>query len=145
VRAEFWFILVGFLLAGIAATGALIKRLPMTTAMVYFAVGIVMGSHVLGPISLDPIRDAGLLERFAEIALVISLFTTGLKLRLPLRDSKWRLAWRLAFVSMTITIVLAAVLGVYLLALPTSIVVHGFTATPLMARYHDIVLSEAGR
>ena len=58
-----------------------LKRLPLTTALVYLAVGVAVGPYGLALIDLDLGSDARLLERIAEVALLISLFTTGLKLR----------------------------------------------------------------
>jgi ABC-type branched-subunit amino acid transport system permease subunit len=59
-----------------------------------------------------------LLERMTEVAVLISLFAAGLKLGLPLSDKRWRMPLRLAFVSMTLTVGLIAVIGVYGLDLP---------------------------
>jgi NhaP-type Na+/H+ or K+/H+ antiporter len=47
----------------------------------------------------------------AEITVLISLFTTGLKLGLPLSHWHWRLPVRLAFVSMALTVALIAIAG----------------------------------
>jgi len=49
--------------------------------------------------------------------VVISLFTAGLKLRLPLRNRRWRPALLLASVAMTLTVGLIAAVGVYALGL----------------------------
>ena len=59
-----------------------------------------------------------LLERLAEVALLISLFAVGLRLGVPLRDRRWRLPLRLAFVSMAIMVALVAAIGVWVLGLP---------------------------
>lgn len=58
------------------------------------------------------------MERIAEVAVLVSLFTAGLKLRIPLGDRRWLLPLRLAVVSMTVTVGLIALAGVYLLGLP---------------------------
>ncbi|MGE5320759.1 MAG: cation:proton antiporter, partial [Hyphomicrobiaceae bacterium] len=65
-----------------------------------------------------PLIHAALLERVAEIAVLISLFSAGLKLGLPLSDRYWLLPLRLAFVSMTLTVALIALVGVLGLGLP---------------------------
>ena len=59
----------------------------------------------------DPLIYSGILERVAEVAVLISLFAVGLKLGLPLSDKGWRLPARLAIVSMTITVALIAAIG----------------------------------
>jgi NhaP-type Na+/H+ or K+/H+ antiporter len=110
-------IIIGLLLVGVALTGSVVRRLPLSAAMLYTLVGIILGPAVLGIVDLDPFHDAWLLERVTQIAILISLFTAGLKLRVPLRDPRWRLSLRLAFVSMTITVALVAVAGVYGLGL----------------------------
>jgi NhaP-type Na+/H+ or K+/H+ antiporter len=58
------------------------------------------------------------LERVAEFAEIVSLFTAGLKISIPLRDVRWIAPLRLAFASMTITVALVAAVGVWLLGLP---------------------------
>jgi NhaP-type Na+/H+ or K+/H+ antiporter len=72
----------------------------------------------LGVLQLDLVRDASLIERVAEIAVLISLFSAGLKLRIPLSEGRWRLPVRLAFGSMTLTVGLIALAGVVGLGLP---------------------------
>ena len=95
-----------------------LKRLPLTTSLLYLVVGILLGPFFLGLIQLDPVQEPALLEKVTEVAVVISLFTTGLKLRLPLSDKGWRLPLRLALVSMTITVGLVTLIGVFGLNLP---------------------------
>ena len=113
-----WFIIVGVLLVIIALSGSVLRRLPLTLSIVYLAVGVGLGPHGLGFIQLDPLKESGLLERLTEVAVIISLFTAGLKLRTPLTDMKWRVPLRLASISMAITVGLIACVGVFLLGLP---------------------------
>lgn len=103
-----WFIIIGCVFVTMALTGSFLKRLPITGAMLYLAVGFVLGPSVVGLIHLDPVDHSLLLERGAEIAVIISLFTAGLKLRTPISDKLWRLPLRLAFLSMAITVGLIA-------------------------------------
>lgn len=113
------FVIVGLLLIGMAISQSALKRLPMTTALLYLLVGLIIGSA--GPVSLidiDIIEHAAILEVLSEIAVVVSLFTAGLKLAAPLRDPLWRVPLRLAFGSMAVTVGLVALLGVTLLGLP---------------------------
>jgi NhaP-type Na+/H+ or K+/H+ antiporter len=69
-------------------------------------------------LTFNPIVDAKILERVAEVAVLISLFSVGLKLGLPLSNQNWLLPLRLAFVSMTLTVALIAAVGVVGLGLP---------------------------
>ena len=86
--------------------------------MLYLAVGVALGPMGSGMLHLDILRDANLLEHLTEIAVLISLFTAGLKLRTSLRDHRWWPAHRLASISMVLTIGLIAVLAHYFLDLP---------------------------
>ena len=81
-----WLLIIGALFMLMALTGTTLKRLPLTTAIIYLAVGFVLGASVLGVLPVDPLDDAALLERVSEIAVLISLFTSGLKLRTPLHE-----------------------------------------------------------
>ncbi len=111
-------IVVGLLLIVMTMSGSFIARLPLSAAMLYLAVGVGIGPDGLGLLTLDPVRNAGLLERLTEIAVLISLFTAGLKLELPLSDSRWRLPLQLATVSMVFTVAAITALGVWVMDLP---------------------------
>jgi NhaP-type Na+/H+ or K+/H+ antiporter len=80
--------------------------------MIYLGLGYVLGPGGLGVIRPDPIRYAGTLELVTEGALLISLFAVGLRLGVPMRDRRWILPMRLAFLSMFITVALIAMVGV---------------------------------
>ena len=82
-----------------------------------------IGPWGLGLLVLDPIEDASLLERLTEIAVLISLFTVGLKLELPWRDGRWRIPVQLATVSMLMTVGALAAAGVWLMDLPLGVAV----------------------
>jgi NhaP-type Na+/H+ or K+/H+ antiporter len=113
-----WFAIVGALFIFMALSRSVLLRLPLTTALVYLATGVVLGPLGFGLLSLDPLKDAGLLERFTEVAVLISLFTAGLQLRVPLSQKRWRLPVRLASVSMVVTVLLVTAVGVLGLGLP---------------------------
>ncbi len=111
----YWFLIVGALFIAVALFSTVLKRLPLTSAMLYVVVGIVLAE--VGLIRLDPVRDAALLERVTEVAVIISLFTAGLKLRVPLSSRCWGFALRLAFLSMTLTVGLIAFIAWFALGL----------------------------
>lgn len=101
----------GFLLIVMALANSIMKRIPVSNAIIYLIVGYAFsqwGSHLL---QVDPIAQAPLLERVTEVALLVSLFSAGLKLKRPLLDSRWRLSARLAVTTMISTIGLFAALG----------------------------------
>lgn len=118
VNFEVWFLVVGSVLIFMALAGTAVKRLPLSSSMLYLAVGYALGPGALGALNLDEVYDATLLERLTEIAVLISLFSAGLKLRVPVGDWRWVLPVRLATLSMVITVGLVALLGVYALGLP---------------------------
>ena len=113
-----WFLAVGFVLVLMALVGALVRRLPLTSSLIYLVVGVVAGPIGLGLLIVDPIAHAPAVELVSEIAVIISLFTAGLKLRLPLRDRAWLAPIRLASLSMLLTVGLIAGVGVVGLGLP---------------------------
>jgi NhaP-type Na+/H+ or K+/H+ antiporter len=115
---DIWFVIIGALLIGMALSVSFLKRLPLTTSMLYLAVGLFLGPFAAGMIRLDPVGQAPVLERFTEVAVIVSLFTAGLKLRLPFADAAWRLTFRLALLSMMITVGLVTLVGVFGLNLP---------------------------
>jgi NhaP-type Na+/H+ or K+/H+ antiporter len=112
------YVVIGLLLVFMALAGSVLRRLPVSTAMLYLVVGVALGPRGTGTIVLDPLRSSALLERLTEIGVIISLFTAGLKLRVSPRDPLWRPAVRLAFLSMTLTVALVAAVGVLGLGLP---------------------------
>jgi len=94
-----------------------VKRAPFTPAMLYLLIGAVLGPWIGGVARIDPIKHAAWLLHGAEIAVIISLFTVGMKLRVGPWDRKLRPALCLAFVSMTFTVALVAGVGVAWLGL----------------------------
>jgi NhaP-type Na+/H+ or K+/H+ antiporter len=102
--ATIWFVITGTLLIGFALAGTELKRLPVTPSMFYLAAGACLGPWGFGLLHIDARDDTAMLERLTEIAVTISLFTAGLKLRLPFTDRRWRVAVLLAAVAMVLTI-----------------------------------------
>ena len=66
---------------------------------------------------IDPIADAELVEHLAEAALVMALFSAGLKLDRPLTFRDWSSTARLLLLAMPVTIGAVALLGSTLLGL----------------------------
>lgn len=113
-----WFIIIGLVLVTMALSGSVLKRLPLSSALLYLLTGFLLGPAVLGFLNLDPLENSLLLERLTEVAVLISLFGAGLKLRTPLTDGNWKLPVRLAFGSITLTVGLITLVGVVLLKMP---------------------------
>jgi NhaP-type Na+/H+ or K+/H+ antiporter len=112
VNFEIWALIIGALLIVMALAGTFLERLPLSTAMLYLAAGFGLGPAGAALMDPDPIRYSVLLERAAEVAVLISLFAVGLKLGLPFSDKRWQLPLRLAIVSMIVTVGLIALVGV---------------------------------
>jgi sodium/hydrogen antiporter len=111
-------IIFGVLLIAKTLGSSFISRLPMSAAMLYLAAGVAVGPWGWNLLQLNAFKNTLLLERLAEVALLISLFTVGMKFELKKKDIRWRIPVQLATVSMVITVGLIAVAGVWLLDLP---------------------------
>jgi NhaP-type Na+/H+ or K+/H+ antiporter len=101
-----------------AFTAARIKRLPLSTAMIYLGAGLLLGPTVLDQFHVNPLERSAFLEVVTEVAVLISLFAAGLKLAPPVGDRLWWVPFRLATVSMVTTVGLVALIGIALLDLP---------------------------
>jgi NhaP-type Na+/H+ or K+/H+ antiporter len=112
-----WFLLVGVLLIAVALLGRFLDRLPVSLAMIYLLVGFVLGPAGTNALELHPMRHLQLLGSITEVALLIALFTVGIKLRVPVGDWRWALPLRLATVSMLLTIAGVTATGIWLLGL----------------------------
>lgn len=118
MRVIAWYLIVGGLLVLLAVAGSVLKRLPLSVAMVYLAAGVLVGPAALDLLYVDPVDQSGVLERITEVTVVVALFSAGLKLRPPLNDPRWRVPFRLATVSMVVTVGLIAAVGVLVMGLP---------------------------
>lgn len=113
-----WSLLIGALLLAFVILGSSLGRLPLSSAIVYLAIGVALGPAGTAMLTPDPLRHAALLESVTEVALLVSLFAVGLHLGVPLRDRRWWLPLRLAFVSMALMVGLVTAVGVWLLHMP---------------------------
>lgn len=111
-------IVAGALLIAMTLGGSFIARLPLSAAMLYLGVGVAVSPVGLGLLKLDALKNTVLLERLTEVAVLISLFTAGMKLEFRVRDGRWRIPVQLATVSMVVTVAAITALGVYVLELP---------------------------
>lgn len=118
MSATGWFLTVGLVLFSIGITQPLIRRLPLTNTIVYLLVGIVLGPTVLGLFHFNPLEQSRLLEVVTEIAVLLSLFTAGMKMPVPVRAARWRTPTLLAFIAMGVTAAMMAGFGYLLLDLP---------------------------
>ncbi len=113
-----WFILVGALLLVMGLTYTVLKRLPITAAIIYLAVGLIVGPSGLNLFHFNPLKESALLETLTEVVVLISLFSAGVKMPVPFSAVRWRTPVLLATVSMTITVAMVAALAYFALDLP---------------------------
>jgi len=113
-----WFLLMGGLLLARGLTAPMLKRLPVTPAIVYLAVGLLVGPTVLNLFHFNPLKESALLEVLTEVVVLISLFSAGVKMPVPFSFARWRTPILLASVSMAVSVVLVAAFAHFLLGLP---------------------------
>ena len=110
-----WFLLVGGLLLARGLTASFLTRLPVTPAIIYLAVGLLVGPTVLNLFHFNPLKESALLEVLTEVAVLISLFSAGVKMPVPFSFPRWRTPILLASLSMTISVGLVTAFAYYVL------------------------------
>ena len=118
-----WFLLIGILMLGRGLTSTTLKRSPFSSSIVYLTAGIIAGPMVLNLFYFDPIKEARLLEVLTEVAVLISLFSAGIKMPVPVTIKRWTKPVLLAWVSIVLTVGLVAAFSYYLLDLPLGVAV----------------------
>ncbi|MHB1249163.1 MAG: cation:proton antiporter [Polaromonas sp.] len=113
-----WFLMVGGLLLVMGLTFTVLKRSPITAAIIYLAVGLVVGPSGLNMFRFNPLKESALLEALTEVAVLISLFSAGVKMPVPFSFARWRTPILLATVSMAATVAMVAGFAWYVLGLP---------------------------
>ena len=99
-------------------TTSLLRRLPVTPAIVYLAMGLLVGPTVLNLFHFNPLKQSALLEVLTEVVVLISLYSAGVKMPTPISFARWRAPILLASVSMVATVGMVATFAYYLLDLP---------------------------
>jgi NhaP-type Na+/H+ or K+/H+ antiporter len=113
-----WSAVVGLLLVVMALSQSVLSRLPLSTSMLYLLAGVAVSPLVLGLSHIAPLEHVKPLEHMAEVIVLLSLFTSGMKMSVGLKDGRWVLPLRLAVVSMAATVAAVTVVAVWLLDLP---------------------------
>ena len=91
-----WMAVLGSILLILTLASAYLRWLPVTTSTLYLAFGLGIGPLGLGLWKMNFIEVADWLEHLTEIAVLFSLFSGGMKLRLGFADPAWRSAYLLA-------------------------------------------------
>lgn len=115
-----WMAVVGGLLLLVALSSVYLRRLPVSTAILYMLLGMGFGPLGLGLLRIDVPEASPWLERLTEFAVIVSLFVGGLKLRLHWRSPAWTAAYLLAGPVMLACILGVALLGRLFLGLDTA-------------------------
>ena len=113
-----WFVLIGGLLLLRGLSAGLLKRLPVTPAIIYLGVGMLVGPSGLNLFHFNPLKESALLEILTEVVVLISLFSAGVKMPGAFTFARWRAPILLATVSMGVTVALVAAFAVLVLGLP---------------------------
>jgi len=109
-------LLVGLVLLGMALAEPAVRRLPLSPALVYLGAGWLAAWLACPPLpEPDLQRHATVLRVVSEIAVLVSLFAIGLKIRLPGTWNAWRVPVLLATSGMVWSVALAAALAWLLL------------------------------
>ena len=141
-----WSAVVGLLLIVMALGDSLLARLPLSTSMLYLAVGAAVSPLWLGWTSIAAGTQTKALEQLAEIVVLLSLFGSGLKMSAGLSDGRWLLPLRLAILSMLVTVALVAGVGVLALGLPlgAAILLGGILAPTDPVLASDVQVADPG-
>ncbi|MBF2067949.1 MAG: sodium:proton antiporter [Calothrix sp. C42_A2020_038] len=112
-------LVIGLLLLTVTLGSGWISRLPLSFAIIYLVVGIILGPYGFELINLRRVGvfNAEVLERITELVVIISVFSCGLKIIRPLRLRTWNITIRLIALLMPISILGIAVVGKYLLGM----------------------------
>ena len=141
-----WSAVAGLLLIVMALGDSLLARLPLSTSMLYLAFGVAVSPLWLDWTHIAMASHAKLVERIAEVVVLLSLFGSGLKMSLGLSDGRWLLPLRLALLSMLVTVALIAAAGMAWLGLSlgAAILLGGILAPTDPVLASDVQLAEPG-
>lgn len=109
---------LGAMILIIAWLPIVLKKLPLSLPIVCVAIGAVLFSFP--PFSMwapHPEKSPKLVERAAELIVIVSLMGGGLKIERLIAWKSWNVTWRLLGIAMPLTILLVMLLGGQLLGL----------------------------
>ncbi|WP_406807292.1 cation:proton antiporter [Burkholderia semiarida] len=141
-----WYLIIGAVLLGMGVVTSALRHLPCSSAMIYLVLGVALGPSGAGLLHLDLERDGPLLRAIVEVALLVSLFAIGLRLRVPLSDKLWLVPCRLGLLAMVVTVPLLAACTVLALGVgwgPALLLAAILAPTdPVLA--HDVQVHDPG-
>lgn len=115
-------LLLGLAVLGVAWLPTLLEEHPLSHAIVFVALGAAIyalpwPTAITLP-SPDPVTHGTLAVHLSELAVIVALTATGLKLDRPFAWRAWRVPIRLATVAMVATIALVALVAHHVAGLP---------------------------
>lgn len=108
-------LVIGLLLLAVTLSSGWIKRLPLSYALIYLLVGIILGNYGFGLIEIRP--NTQFLERLTEFVVIVSVFGCGLKINRPLKLWAWQSTIRLIGLLMPISILALSAIAHYVLGM----------------------------
>ena len=106
-------LVIGLVLLAVTLGSGWIERLPLSYALIYLVVGVILGTYGFGLIQIRP--DTQFLERLTEFVVIVSVFGCGLKINRPLKLWAWQSTIRLIGLLMPLSILALAVIAHYVL------------------------------
>lgn len=106
---------IGLLLLVVTLGSGWIARLPLSYALIYLLVGVLLGPYGARLIDLRP--DTEFLEHLTEMVVIVSLFSCGLKMSRPIHTWSWQSTIRLIGLLMPLSIIAIAGAGHWILGL----------------------------
>ncbi len=128
---------IGILLLFVTLGSGWISRLPLSYALIYLVVGVLLGPYGVKLIEIRP--EAEFLERLAEFVVLISLFSCGLKMKRPLKIQAWNSPVRLIGILMPISIFSVAAIAYGLLQVDLG---HAILLGAILAPTDPVLASE---
>lgn len=108
-------LVIGLLLLTVTLGSSWIERLPLSYALIYLVVGIILGPYGVNLVQLKP--ETEFLERLTEFVVLVSLYNCGLKMNRRLTLSRWNSTIRLLGLLMPFCIFAVAMVAHYGLGL----------------------------
>ncbi|NJN86884.1 MAG: sodium:proton antiporter [Leptolyngbyaceae cyanobacterium SL_7_1] len=108
-------LIIGLLLLAVTLGSGWIERLPLSYALIYLVVGLVLGPYGVNLVQLNP--ETEFLERLTEFIVLVSLYNCGLKMNRRFTLTRWNSTIRLIGLLMPFCIFAVAIVAHYGLGL----------------------------
>lgn len=105
-------LILGLLILLVTLGSKWIARLPVSYALIYLIVGILLGSEGFDILQTQP--STAFIERLTEFVVIVSVFGCGLKMNRPLNPAYWQITGRLIGILMPISIAATAAISHWL-------------------------------